>query len=253
MDDRREHVRRYKMHNPSLAGAMPARRDSGRSAVRLPLGFLILRGLVGALFRLVFRIRVLGREHIPPGPCVICPNHLGWSDGFLMLLFLPAHPRLVMLGLHPRAISAFRAWVVDHLGVMIELDRAHPVEGLRRAREALAAGYTLLIFPEGTYKGGQEGRLQPLHPGAAYLSIASGLPIVPVGLTGTQALWLRRPITIRIGPPLWPQPAAGTRHERADRMTAEVRKALQALLPGDRAGQVMRVRLLRGWLSTLFD
>jgi 1-acyl-sn-glycerol-3-phosphate acyltransferase len=233
------------------AAAVPAR---PARVTTLPLGgALILRGVVGALFRLMFRIRVQGLEHIPPGPCLICANHLGWSDPFLMLLFLPATPRLVMLGLHPRAISAFRAWVVDHLGVLIELDREHPVAGLRQAREALAAGCVLLIFPEGTYKGAHEGRLQPLHPGAAYLSIASGLPIVPVGLTGSQALWLRRPITIRIGPPLWPKTEPGTRHERADRMTEAVRLAVQALLPGDRAGQAMRVRLGRRWLSTLFD
>jgi hypothetical protein len=43
------------------------------------------------------------------------------------------------------------------------------------------------------------------------------------------------------------------RGTRANRLTEEVRVALLALLPGDRAGQAMRLRLLRRWLSTLFD
>lgn len=243
------------MQTLSLAGATPVLvRGAPRVRGQHPtVGALLLRALVGALFRLFFRIRVKGLEHIPPGPCVFCANHLGWSDPFLMLLFLPATPRLQMLGLHPRVISAFRAWVVDHLGVLIELDRARPVEGVRRARAALAAGNSMLVFPEGTYQGATEGQLQPLHPGAAYLSLATGLPIVPVGLTGTQALWLRRPITIRIGPPLWPPGAPGTRHERATTLTEAIRAAVLALLPGDGAGQAMRLRLLRRWLSTLFD
>jgi 1-acyl-sn-glycerol-3-phosphate acyltransferase len=243
------------MQRLSVAGAAPVlkRRATTERGPRLPLGGWILRVLVGALFRLVFRIRVEGRELIPPGPCVICANHLGWSDPFLMLLFLPANPRLVMLGLHPRAISAFRSWVVDHIGVLIELDRAHPVEGLRRAREALDAGHTLLIFPEGTYKGSHEGTLQTTYPGAAYMSLASGRPIVPVGLTGSHELWVRRPITIRIGPPMWPQPGPGTRHQQAERLTGEIRTALLALLPGDREGEAMRVRLLRHPLTVLFD
>lgn len=239
----------------SLAGCTPVlvRGASPVGVARPTVGALILRGLVGVLFRLLFRIRVEGRAQIPPGPCVICANHLGWSDPFLMLLFLPATPRLQMLGLHPRVISAFRAWVVDHLGVLVELDRAHPVEGVRRARAALSDGYSMLVFPEGTYQGATEGQLQALHPGAAYLSLASGLPIVPVGLTGTGALWLRRPITIRIGPPLWPESGPGTRHERAAALTEAIRTALLALLPGDAAGAAMRLRLLRRWLSTLFD
>lgn len=243
------------MQRLTLAGAVPVlvRGKAHPQAPRLKLGAWILRVLVGALFRLVFRIRVEGREQIPPGPCVICANHLGWSDPFLMLLFLAPNPRLVMLGLHPRAISAFRSWVVDHLGVLIELDRAHPVEGLRQALAALEAGNTLLVFPEGTYKGAQEGTLQTTYPGAAYLSLASGRPIVPVGLTGSKELWVRRPITIRIGPPLWPQPGPGTRHQQAEALTGEIRSALLALLPGDREGAAMRVRLLRHPLTVLFD
>ena len=96
-------------HIVQSQAARPAR--AARQEQRpTPLAQMI-RVLVGALFRLVFRIRVQGQEHIPPGPCVFCINHLGWSDPFLLLLFLPARPRLLLLGLHPRAISAFRAWV----------------------------------------------------------------------------------------------------------------------------------------------
>jgi 1-acyl-sn-glycerol-3-phosphate acyltransferase len=220
---------------------------------RLTLFARVMQVGVGALFRLVFRIRVQGREHLPPGPCLFFVNHLGWSDPFLLLLFLPTRPRLLLLGLHPRAISAFRAWVVDNLAVMVELDPAHPLGALHQARAALEAGYSLGVFPEGTYKGSHEGQLQALQPGAAYLSLATGRPLVPVGLTGSHELWLRRPITLRLGPPIWPTPGPGNLRERATRLTEEAGGALLALLPGDRAGQAGHWRPLRRRLSTLFD
>jgi 1-acyl-sn-glycerol-3-phosphate acyltransferase len=234
------------------ASAPPRRIARGR--IQHPTGpARIMRVLVATIFRAVFRIRIEGQEHLPPGPCIFSPNHLGWSDPFLMLVFLPATPRLLILGLHPRVVSAFRAWVVDHLGIMVELDRGRPLDSLHQAREALEAGCSLVVFPEGTYKGAVEGELQRFLPGAAYLSTATGRPLVPVGLTGTHELWLRRPITIRIGPPLRPEAGPGTPYERAGQMNVELREALQALLPGDRAGQAIRRRPLRRWLSTLFD
>jgi len=157
------------------------------------------------------------------------------------------------IGLHPRAISAFRAWVVDHLAVVVELDPVHPLGALHQAQAALEAGCSLAVFPEGTYKGSHEGQLQALQPGAVYLSLATGRPLVPVGLTGSHELWLHRPITIRIGPPLWPTPGSWSLRERATRLTEETRIALLALLPGEPAGQVAHWRPLRRWLSTLFD
>ena len=82
-------------------------------------------------------------------------------------------------------------------------DAAFKMEALRRMHAALAQGHSLILFPEGNL-GTIEGALLPLQSGAAYLSVHTGLPLVPVGLTGTHELWLRRPLTIRIGLPLYP-------------------------------------------------
>jgi len=57
----------------------------------------IARAAIRALFRILFRPRLVGA---PPrdGPYLMVANHQGWADGFLLSAFLPAEPRVVFLG-----------------------------------------------------------------------------------------------------------------------------------------------------------
>ena len=43
--------------------------------------------VVRGIFRIFFRVRVIGLKNVPPTPAIICANHLGWADTFLALLF----------------------------------------------------------------------------------------------------------------------------------------------------------------------
>lgn len=93
---------------------------------------------------------------------------------------------------------------------MVPLDRggAEAADAaLRRGREILAAGGVLGIYPEGTRS--PDGRLHRGKTGVARLAIASGAPVVPVGVAGTieiQPLGAPFPrrgrVDVRIGPPL---------------------------------------------------
>ncbi|MFL5735442.1 MAG: lysophospholipid acyltransferase family protein [Chloroflexia bacterium] len=225
-------------------------RDDSTRAARSGWRIRLTRLTVCALFRLFFRVRVEGLENLPGTPAIICPNHLGWADPFLVLLFFPIEPRIRVLGLHPRGVSRFRARVVDTLGLVVALNRARPREALRLSEGALKSGGSLLVFPEGTAVGGREGELLPLQHGAAHLSVAGGAPLIPVGLTGTKELWLRRTLTIRIGKPLDPAEFEGDPRRRVRAMTTQLGADIQALLPGDQ--ERPRVRPLRRWLTGLF-
>jgi 1-acyl-sn-glycerol-3-phosphate acyltransferase len=205
-----------------------------------------LRGI----FRIFFRVRVYGLENVPRKPAMICANHLGWADPFLMLLFFPSRPRSYVLGLHPSTVSDFRAWVVDTLQVIVPLDPAKPLQALRTSQEVLEGGASVVIFPEGTAVGGEEGKLQKMHHGASHLSVTTGIPIVPVGITGTSELWLRRTLTIRVGRPFYPGGPGGDTRTRIHETTERLEKELSALLPGDR--ERARFKPLRGWLTKLF-
>jgi 1-acyl-sn-glycerol-3-phosphate acyltransferase len=131
---------------------------------------------------------------------------------------------------------------------MLPLDRDKPREALATMHDVLDRGGSILIFPEGEL-GKREGELPELKHGAAHLSITSGYPIVPVGLTGTSELWLGRRLTMRVGDPLRPKEFEGDRRDRIRAMTARLQADLQALLPGD--GRHPRVKLLRKWLTNL--
>ena len=203
------------------------------AAAPAPWYIKLLWGLARSLFRLVFRVRVIGLEHVPSTPSIICLNHLGWAEPLLTLFFLPVEPRVYGLAEAVSVLrSAWRVRLIRTLAVMIPLDRAQPVAALRVMADVLGRGGSLLLCPEG-HLGTQEGELLPLEPGAAHLSLRTGVPLLPVGATGTRDLWLRRTLTLRIGPPI--APPANVTHRRAavDALTVQLDHDMRALLPGD--------------------
>lgn len=92
----------------------------------------------------------------------------------------------------------------------ISMDRSQGRQALRSLNEAaqrIAAGTSVLIFPEGTRT--PDGRLHPFKAGAVLLAIKSGVPVVPVGFNGTYSILPKGKmlpgggeITIRVGTPM---------------------------------------------------
>jgi 1-acyl-sn-glycerol-3-phosphate acyltransferase len=113
-------------------------------------------------------------------------------------------------------------------------------EALRRTMEMIQGGEPVVIFPEGTRQSGPE--VQKLFEGAAYLAIRTGVPIVPVGIGGSEKAMpkgkkLLYPVKVHvvIGPPLYPEPPEeGKRssrraiHELTDRLHTEIQKLFDA-------------------------
>jgi 1-acyl-sn-glycerol-3-phosphate acyltransferase len=243
-----------------MVAAQPATRPSpvhiqqGDAAVA-HLYIRVFRIVVRTLLRILFRVRVKGLKNVPRTPVVIAANHLGWADPFLILCFLPVQPRIYVLGLSLDYVKDpgardFRKKVVDSLELMVHLHTDRPLEAVRLVTDVLKRGGSLLIFPEGTWSGAQEGHLLELQHGAAHMSQVAGVPIVPIGVTGTQELWLRKTLTLRIGKPIYPHDFDGRIYERVHEMTDRLSAELRPLLPGDRSHA--RVKLLSHWLTHLF-
>jgi 1-acyl-sn-glycerol-3-phosphate acyltransferase len=154
------------------------------------------------------RVRVEGFEHIDPSQTYIfAGNHSGQYDIFSFQGYFPhdfrwiAKKELFRLPVFGQAM---------HRVGYIPIDRSHGRQAMKSLDEAarrIAAGSSVLIFPEGTRSG--DGRLQEFKAGAVLLAIKAGVPIVPLGFNGSYEVLpkgrlLPRPgeVVIRIGRPI---------------------------------------------------
>ena len=150
--------------------------------------------------------QVRGEEHIPAGGAVFASKHQSaWDVGiFHVVTKDPAYVLKKELLLIP-----FYGWTLRK-AAMIDIDRAGGASALKRmvrkARQALAGGRAIIIFPQGTRIA--PGERHPYHPGVAALYAGTSAPIVPVALNSGY-FWGRRSflkypgvITIEFLPPL---------------------------------------------------
>jgi 2-amino-4-hydroxy-6-hydroxymethyldihydropteridine diphosphokinase len=225
----------------AFAAILPQARRSLRSAADLAYGAwaLALLGAVGSLtwigcallprpawcWRLSsrmcriyltlagIRLSVRGLEHLPADrACVIAVNHASFIDGPVVLCALP----------RPMGFIAKRE-LLEHFVSRIYLkrigtkfverfDAQRGVEDTERFVEAVRAGRSLIVFPEGTFR--RAPGLLPFHMGAFVVAAQTGTPVVPLTLRGTRSVlregqWLfrRGAISATLGAPIEP---AGT-------------------------------------------
>ena len=196
---------------------------------RATIGFRFVRLWAEPLLHLIFSIQVRGREHLPgQGNFIIIANHLAWLDPFLILSAFPTEPRVHFLGdttiLRTRKLQW---WIVRAVGGYVPVNKQlhGDVRLFEHVDRCLQRGGVVALFPEGTTDGAQEGRLLPFKKGFAHWAIDNGVPVVPVALSGTRDVWLRKRVQVIIGPALQP-----TGHS-VESMVALAEQRMTALLP----------------------
>lgn len=211
-------------------------RDDLRWARRLPARAvrvaLHLFGL-GVLGLLVGRPRIYGAHRLRrlPGPVVIAANHSSHLDTPYLLSCLPLrhrHSTVVVAAADYFYSNAAKATAVSLAFGTVPVERqGDKSDSTARIHRLLDQGWNILLYPEGTRS--RDGRMGPLHKGAAMLAEQHEAPLVPVGIHGThEALppgsrWPRRhPITVRIGDPIvW--------HADVETLTKELEQRLHEL------------------------
>ncbi|MEU5726054.1 MULTISPECIES: lysophospholipid acyltransferase family protein [unclassified Micromonospora] len=181
----------------------------------MPLLYTIGKLAVAPTIRLAFRPTVEGLEHIPAtGGAIFAGNHLSVADELLLGTVVPRHLAFWAKSEYFKGTGvkgAFSKFVLTGLGA-IPVERAGgraALSAFDAAIPVLKAGDLVAVYPEGTRS--PDGRLYRGRTGAARLAVAAGVPIIPVGVTGTdkaQPIGTRVPrpgraeIAIRFGKPL---------------------------------------------------
>lgn len=148
----------------------------------LPIPFL--RVLVRFLVFLRYKLRVEGRENVPPsGGVLLTPNHITWVDWIFLSL---ACPRPIRFVADPRFIPrGLFGYLAKRFGVIeIEPGGNSVFRAVRAAQQALRSGEVVCVFPEGGLS--RTGQIQGFQRGYQALARGGNAPVVPVFLGG---LW----------------------------------------------------------------
>ena len=186
-----------------------------------------------ALGWVLFRITVTGRSSVPPGNYIVVANHLSWIDPFLLMMYLPAEPRLYFIGAQQAVNQGWKGWMVDHFDMLIPVQRGAAFVGrevLEKPRHVLTAGAVLGLFPEGCL-GPKEGEILPLERGIGHILLAADRPVLPVAISGAQELYLRKQVSVHIGEPFRVAVGGMGHHEAIGAAVDQVAGALRSLLP----------------------
>ncbi|MFQ6007981.1 MAG: lysophospholipid acyltransferase family protein [Candidatus Zixiibacteriota bacterium] len=161
--------------------------------------------LIRLVTKALFRIRVSGVENIPKtGGFIVAANHISYFDPPLIGCWVPRE----MYYFAKQELFKSRLF-----GALLQRVNARPVkrgaidrQALKTAVDAIARGYGLAIFPEGTRSGG--GDFLSPKPGVGMIAREAKCPIVPCYVHGTnklsKCLWGRQRLSITFGEPLTP-------------------------------------------------
>jgi len=216
--------------------------------IGIPYSFL--RGDIGLLYRVAMwiahagvraagiKVEITGVENVPAGrACIYMSNHVSNLDPPVFLPLLPGRSSVLLKK---------ELMKIPIMGTAMRMAKFVPVErGSKRdaaqasveaAEDALRSGLHILVFPEGTRS--KDGRLSTFKKGPFYLAEATGAPIVPIALSGTQNMMRKGSAAITPGlarvqvlPAIYPE-----QYATRDEVSRAVRRAIQAALPEEMKG-----------------
>jgi 1-acyl-sn-glycerol-3-phosphate acyltransferase len=183
------------------------------------------------------KVEVVGAENMPrKGGVILACNHLNNAD-----------PGLIGVSFRRRFAFMAKAEMFEWLlwGGYVRLVGAFPVRrfeadlaALRKASQLLKRGLALMMFPEGTRS--KTGTMAAGHPGTAMLALRTGVPIVPLAITGTEVVELpaaffrpfrRVKVRVLVGKPFFLPEAARLDSEVVRQGTELIMTRIAGLLP----------------------
>ena len=173
------------------------------------LGMLLFAEILHLVFRVIWRLKVLGIENIPRrGKCILCVNHGSYLDAFIVEASMPASLRkgLFFVGFRAYFEQPFIRNIIKYIRVIPIDPGMHFVEAMQASSYVLKSNKMVCIFPEGQRT--IDGNVKEFKKGVGILAKELNIPLVPVLITGSYESWPRsrsvprpHPIKITFGRP----------------------------------------------------
>lgn len=154
--------------------------------------FAILYCIVWPFFNLVHPCKPIGREHIPQGAVILCPNHTRLSDPLFTVFAMGLKHRPQVMAKAELMSIPVLGWLLGKAGVFAVERGKSDVGAIKRAMRCLRSGDKLLMFPEGTRS--QDESLGDAKTGVAMLSVRTGTPILPIYIPAEKKWFRRTPV-----------------------------------------------------------
>lgn len=208
--------------------------------------YAVVRNILLPLLRLLFRWKIDGLEKLPrTGPAIIAPNHISNFDPLCVAYLVD------QAGRRPRFLAKASLWKNPFMRLVFSGCRQIPVERgtgnaspTRAAEQALREGQVVVVYPEGTITTNLDLTPMKGKTGVARLTLATGVPVYPIGVWGAQ--WLigkgrkwkyrgHRLMMMKVGDPMIFNEFAGDQddpdalREVTDRVMAEIDRLVREL------------------------
>jgi 1-acyl-sn-glycerol-3-phosphate acyltransferase len=205
-----------------------------------------MRAIAIVVAKITTRAEVIGRDNIPSNPpYLLATNHLSAFDIPLLSSVFP-HAVRALAAIEHRSNPLY-APILEASGAIWvrrgEVDR----HALRESLAVLERGEVLGVAPEGT-RADESHALQEGKAGAAYVATRADVPIVPVGIAGTEKIKsglvrLRRPrVRVAIGEPFRLPESGHVRSEKLHEFTEIIMRRIAELLPEQYRGVYAKPR-----------
>jgi 1-acyl-sn-glycerol-3-phosphate acyltransferase len=194
------------------------------------------RGLTRFLVFFFATWEVKGKGNLPArGPVLIVCNHLNSTDPPIVAASIKL--KSVFMAKEDLWHNKWSRYWVENFGAFPVKRNTFDREVIRQAEAWLASGVSLIMFPEGSRS--KDASMNRALPGAALLALRTGVPVVPVGITGTQyirnlkwAFFHHPKITITIGKPIYPPACDGKpTKEQRNQFCDDIMYKIAELLP----------------------
>jgi 1-acyl-sn-glycerol-3-phosphate acyltransferase len=200
-----------------------------------PVYWAGLKGVTFFVRAVGVRVRVKGIERIPKSVCLFAANHTSSADAPAVVGAIPRRIAVLLkesLFKWPIVGQAFRS---VHFIPVNRAARDSALASVEKATEAMKAGQSFLIYPEGTRS--PDGRLQEFKKGAVVMAIKAGVPIVPIACSGAHRIMEKHSLVIHPGEIvvefLEPIDTSQYSFEERDIVNQKVHDAMAAALPPD--------------------